>query len=483
MKHLFWRVYIYFGVVLIVLLTLTGLIFSSLNRNNIMQVYENQMDTLAENIGVQVENAVAEGSTEEFASYLGAIEDFGEMQSTDIWILTDEEREYAMSSDFANIELADVKLPEGTSDIIESAYKGKKKSYSDFDAIYEKTMLHYATPIMNGAGHVIGVIVLNATVEETENSISQYQRYLMISIGIGFFVSLILVVVFTRQIVRPISQMKQLALRLAAGNYVGKTKVTRTDEIGELAHSLDVLSEQLQKAEIMRNNIEQNRRDFFSNVSHELRTPITVMKGYAETLADGYVQGEEKKQEYYNRILKECSGMERLVADLLVLSKLQNPDFMLDMEIINVIAVAQDVLRSARVLMAEKQMTVSLEYDDECSMILGDYDRIRQLFLILVQNAIKYSYPKSKIEVYIAKEKANIVVQVKDNGVGIAKEHQEDIFEKFYRGTNHNEKDGSGLGLVVGKGIVKRHNGTICVESELGKGSCFIVTLPAHEYD
>ena len=389
MKHLFWRVYIYFGVVLIVLLTLTGLIFSSLNRNNIMQVYENQMDTLAENIGVQVE--------------------------------------YAMSSDFANIELADVKLPEGTSDIIESAYKGKKKSYSDFDAIYEKTMLHYATPIMNGAGHVIGVIVLNATVEETENSISQYQRYLMISIGIGFFVSLILVVVFTRQIVRPISQMKQLALRLAAGNYVGKTKVTRTDEIGELAHSLDVLSEQLQEAEIMRNNIEQNRRDFFSNVSHELRTPITVMKGYAETLADGYVQGEEKKQEYYNRILKECSGMERLVADLLVLSKLQNPDFMLDMEIINVIAVAQDVLRSARVLMAEKQMTVSLEYDDECSMILGDYDRIRQLFLILVQNAIKYSYPKSKIE--------------------------------------------------------KRHNGTICVESELGKGSCFIVTLPAHEYD
>ena len=131
--------------------------------------------------------------------------------------------------------------------------------------------------------------------------------------------------------------------------------------------------------------------------------------------------------------------------------------------------------------MAEKQIQSELVYDDECSFIRGDYDRIRQLFIIILQNAIKYSEPDTHVYVHVMKNEDTIQVSIADEGVGIATEDLENIFEKFYRGQNHTEKDGSGLGLVVARHIVERHEGRIHAESEIGKGSTFIIDLPACE--
>lgn len=190
---------------------------------------------------------------------------------------------------------------------------------------------------------------------------------------------------------------------------------------------------------------------------------------------------DEKRQDYYGRMLKECVGMERLVSDLLILSKMQNPDFALDMEILNVIAVAQDSLRSVRGLLQEKQMKVDFSYDDECSLISGDYDRVKQLFLIILQNAIKYSGNNTSLTIRIKKQDEKILVSIADEGVGIAPEDLENVFEKFYRGKNHNEKDGSGLGLVVARHIMERHGGSIWAESILTEGTTFFFEFPAEE--
>ena len=241
---------------------------------------------------------------------------------------------------------------------------------------------------------------------------------------------------------------------------------------------MDILSEKLVEAEKFRDDLEQNRRDFFSNVSHELRTPITVVKGYAETLADGYVEDEAKRKEYYDRILNECAGMERLVSDLLILSKMQNPDFELDKEVLNVIAVMQDALRSMRILMAEKNIVSVLDYEDECSLIEGDYDRIRQLFLILLQNAVKYADDDTEIRVDIRRSEELITVSVEDTGIPVLKSEWDTIFEKFYRGNNNGNKDGSGLGLMVARHICDRHHGKIWVTSDEVAKTCFYVQLP-----
>jgi signal transduction histidine kinase len=232
------------------------------------------------------------------------------------------------------------------------------------------------------------------------------------------------------------------------------------------------------EAKKIREGMEQTRQDFFSNVSHELRTPIAVMKGYADTLADGYVKEPEKQAEYISRIRRECESVEKLVSDLLILSRMQNPEYELNTTVLNVIAVAQDAMRSMRILMKERNMTGTVEFEDARSFIEGDYDRIRQLFVILLQNAVKYGDEGTAITVRIEKKDGWVRVFVTDVGSAIPKEEWESVFEKFYRASNHGEKDGSGLGLVVAKHIVERHGGKISVTSSEENETCFRMEFP-----
>ena len=306
----------------------------------------------------------------------------------------------------------------------------------------------------------------------------QYEKYMLICIAVGALLAFALALYFSRQIVRPIIRIKEAALILAAGEYSHKTGVARRDELGALAESMDTLSDRLVEAEEFREDLEQSRRDFFSNVSHELRTPIAVVKGYADTLADGYVTDSEKQEEYFERIRSECNSMERLVSDLLILSRMQNPDYELNTDVLNVIAVAQDAMRSMRILMQEKNLHGTVTYEDECSLIEGDYDRVRQLFTILLQNAVKYSDEGTKIVVHVSRDEGLITVTVQDYGSLIPKEEWKNIFEKFYRASNHGGKEGSGLGLVVAKNIVERHGGHIFVRSDEKNGTCFTVEFP-----
>lgn len=477
-KHIFWRIFIYFAVVFVLVLMTVGIIFSNLNTRNIMSVHEDQIKSLAIQVCEKVRTYEDAGDSDGLHTYLAALENFGEMLATDVWILTSDDPEHSMSSDFANVEKDQLDLPEETEKIIKKAYMGKTESYTQFDEIYEKNIIHLAMPIKSSSGHVMGVVLLNAMLDNQDQYLYQSQRIMFISVLAGLFFSFLLSLFFSGQISRPVAKMKGHALSLAEGNYETQLNSKRRDEIGQLAGSLDVLARRLTEARERQENEEQNRRDFFSNVSHELRTPITVIKGYSETLADGMISAD-KADEYYDRILHECVGMERLVTDLLILSKMQNPEFQLNMEVINVIAVAQDVLRGLRVITEEKKLDVNLSYNDECSLIEGDYDRIRQLFLIILQNAVKYSFENGKISVCIVKEEELITVSISDTGVGIPSDDLEHIFEKFYRSKNHKEKDGSGLGLVVAKNIIERHHGKIYAKSEKEAGSTFVMEFTA----
>ena len=155
----------------------------------------------------------------------------------------------------------------------------------------------------------------------------------------------------------------------------------------------------------------------------------------------------------------------------------------LDTEVLNVIAVMQDSLRSMRVLMNDKQIQAKLDYEDECSLIEGDYDRIRQLFLVLLQNAVKYADEETEISVNIRRGDGRITISVEDTGLPVPKSEWENIFEKFYRADNHGNKDGSGLGLMVARRIVNRHGGKIWVTSDEKSQTCFYVELPETEME
>ncbi len=478
-RKIFWRVGIYFALALVSLTAVAGLVFTRFNRHNIMGVYKEELKSIAQSVSERVSDAVTGDDSKDFFTYLSALKDFGEFRNTDIWILANPSADEPLDEAYTNVDVRTWTVKEEAMQaLIQEACSGKTRSYSGYDSIYGMDMMHLATPVKNARGENVGIVLVNGEMDYRQGSVVQYQKYMFLSVITALLISLLIAAFFSQQLVRPIIRIKEIALRMAEGEYAQKTEIRRKDELGMLADSMDILSEKLVEAEKFRDDLEQNRRDFFSNVSHELRTPITVVKGYAETLADGYVEDEAKRKEYYDRILNECAGMERLVSDLLILSKMQNPDFELDKEVLNVIAVMQDALRSMRILMAEKNIVSVLDYEDECSLIEGDYDRIRQLFLILLQNAVKYADDDTEIRVDIRRSEELITVSVEDTGIPVPKSEWDTIFEKFYRGNNNGNKDGSGLGLMVARHISDRHHGKIWVASDEVEKTCFFVQFP-----
>lgn len=442
-----------------------------LYEDNIIASYRKQLKGQAERIASNMSDLVVSNDTEGSITYMDYLNTLENSETTDIWFVATEEDGQPMAKEFTNADITDLDLSAGVKQVIKKAKKGKISYACGYDAIYEKTMMCVAAPIFNANGKIVGIVLINSFVEQRDTTIATSREYIVYSIFGGLMISLVISLFLARIITHPVSKMRHIALELADGNYKKRTNIKRKNEIGILAQSMDVLAEELEKNEIERNQAEQLRLDFFANVSHELRTPITVMRGYSEALADHVVK-EEKKQQYYDRMVSECKSMERLVGDLLTLSKMQNPHFEIVKEPVNLIQVFQDIMRGYKNILEKKQIQLLLEGSLEPIMMFGDYDRLRQLFINIIDNAIKFSEPHGRIWIMID-VKEEIKVSIKDEGCGITEEQLPNIFDKFYKSKLRQNEQGSGLGLVIAKYIVEKHNGRIEVESEVGKGTVF----------
>lgn len=479
---LFLQVYISFGVVLTLFALIIGSMYLNLYEENIIKSYKKQLKSQVEQIGQKMSQFISENDTQGSLTYMEYLVTLENSNTTDIWLIKNPDSEEYLEKEFTNADISHIDLSEGTNAVIKKAKKGKISYKSGYDSIYERTMMCVAAPIYNAGGKIVGIALLNSYVEERDAMIQASRKYILYSIVAGILISLLLALVLAKVITKPISAMRRVALELAKGNYERRTKICKNNEIGVLAQSMDKLAEKLEKNESERNAMEQMRLDFFANVSHELRTPITVMRGYAETLADGIVTVEEKKQKYYQRMVAECQGMERLVGDLLTLSKVQNPHFEIVKEPVNLIQIFYDILRNYKKIAQEKELQLQLRKNKDWVVMQGDYDRLRQLFQNILDNAMKFSPPNSTIRIDV-EEAEKIKVIIEDEGVGIAEEELPYIFEKFYKSKLCQNEKGSGLGLVIVKYIVEKHDGNIQVESKVGKGTKFTFTFEKIEED
>ena len=184
--------------------------------------------------------AKTEDEADEFMDYLRAMEDFGKMQNVDICIVADESSKHKLSDAYTNVQMDGLDIPKETENIIKMAFRGKKKSYSDYDEVYQTVMLHVAVPVRDKSGDVSGAVVVSGPMEMQENTVIQYEKYMLICVMVGAFLALLLSFFFSRQLVRPIIRIKEAALVLAAGNYAHKTGIRRKDELGALAESMDI---------------------------------------------------------------------------------------------------------------------------------------------------------------------------------------------------------------------------------------------------
>lgn len=469
------QIYLSFVIILTLTLILTGFIFVYLYQRNYIRSYTSLLTKQGKKIAGRVARFQANDNLQQYEKYSVYIDEIESAEQTDVWIVSNKHAEKPLGQEYTNAEVGDDNLTEEMYAILDDAFAGNVSSSSGYDRAYGMMILRVAVPIRDKETKtVIGSVMMISMIEKQAMGLQKGNYLIVLSAFFAILVSYVFSVVFTRYLFRPIKKIGKDINRIAEGDYSPIKKRSRSLQMGMLEEKLDMLSLQLAKGEKERENLEQVRMDFFANVSHELRTPITVVRGYAETLSDDMISGADNIHEVYQRILAECQGMERLVEDLFILSKMQNPDFQIEREPVSLTQIFSDVERSAGEIGKEKDidLLLSIPEGDPC-MILGDYVRLRQMFLIILDNAIKFSPVSGRVDVRLERKDGRFTVEIQDYGAGITPEELPYIFEKFYKSKMKQNEKGTGLGLMIARQIALRHDGDIQVDSKPQEGTIF----------
>jgi len=279
---------------------------------------------------------------------------------------------------------------------------------------------------------------------------------------------------FIRSIVIPVTEIGKTARRIARGDFNTRLQIKNDDEIGELCETINDMAEELGTAERLKN-------DFISSVSHELRTPMTAIRGWGETISDAPDDAETVKKGM-RVILSETDRLSQMVEELLDFSRIQSGRLKLNFEKIDLLAELEEAVLMQTERAKREGIGLSSEESVETAVVIADRNRMRQVFINIIDNAIKYSDPGGEVSVTAAAGDDCYVIAVSDNGCGISPEDLPRIKQKFYKANL--TRRGSGIGLAVADEIVSSHRGTLDVASELGKGTTVTIRIPtARRYE
>lgn len=273
---------------------------------------------------------------------------------------------------------------------------------------------------------------------------------------------------FINSIVIPVRQISETARGYAEGDFSQRIEKSKDDELGELCDAINYMATELE-------NTDKIKNEFISSVSHELRTPLTAIKGWSETLCE--VNDPETFQKGMRVITGEAERLSGMVEELLDFSRIQDGRFTLQKETMDILAELEDAV----LIYTERARSLGLEMiyngPEMLPFVYGDRSRLRQVFINIIDNAVKYSNAGGTVTVEATQVKGEIVILISDTGVGIAQEDLPKVKTKFYK-ANHTRR-GSGIGLAVANEIVEMHGGSLIINSEIGKGTTVQITLPS----
>jgi histidine kinase len=316
---------------------------------------------------------------------------------------------------------------------------------------------------MEGMQEMQADLFTNFRAAVTEALLVSTTAALVSAIIVSFFVS--------RRVVTPIRQMMEASQRIAAGRYQERVDATGMDELGQLAHSFNQMATTLEQTETM-------RRDLIANVAHELRTPLASIKGYMEGMIDGVLPVEP---DTYQQIYHEADRLQRLVNDLQELSRVEAGAFELKRRPLAVGELVQQTAIRLRPQFEEKEVDLTLNIPADLPLVRADEDRLNQVLLNLVGNALQYTPSGCAVTITAKTQNQELLVVVSDTGLGIAAEHLPHLFNRFYRVDKSRSRagGGSGIGLTIAKHLIEAHGGHIWAESKgEGRGSVFTFSLP-----
>lgn len=291
---------------------------------------------------------------------------------------------------------------------------------------------------------------------------------MFISIGLVIIVSIL----FSRYISRPILELESAAREIAEGNTNQTLDLDRNDEFGTLAHSLNRMADRLRSDNLELKRMYQKQSQFFADITHEIRNPLHTISGALEMLQMHGDLSDQQKNKYIKTAARQTHRINRLFKDLVTLQRYDSDRHFIEKKPFDlqlIISMLKEMLEPEA---EEKGLT--LEYDEEPVHVIGDPDKIEQVLENLVSNAIKFT-SEGTVRINTRKSDNSVIVVVEDTGIGISEEHLKRLFDRFYRTDKARSRDkgGTGLGLAVVKSILNAHGTDIHVESEPGKGSKF----------
>jgi integral membrane sensor signal transduction histidine kinase len=281
-------------------------------------------------------------------------------------------------------------------------------------------------------------------------------------------ISAVLVRINLKNIFRPIEQINEATKKVALGEYDIELESKREDEIGELTNNFNKMTHGLKSTENL-------QKEFINNVSHEIKTPVSSIEGFAKFLKDKKLTDEER-EEYANIIIEEAKRLENLTGKILKLSKLNNQEIITNKQEIEVAEQIRKAISLLEPKWSKKDIKINVSLEEKT--FLGDEDLIFQVWVNIIDNAIKFSNEGGSIDIKVYEKDGNINVEIKDRGIGMKEEELEKVYDRFYQIDRSHSKEGSGLGLAIVKRIVELSEGKIEIKSKENKGTTVIVKLP-----
>lgn len=494
----FYKLIFYFVISLLLFSIVVGGVFSSMFIKNTVNLTKKNLEVRALKISNILsnsrinrdraqENKNEQNNKEEYSfngpnnerrRNMRLIEDIA---MAEVWYVDAKTGEITQGRAARNTPTSYMKLPPNAENVIKTALKGKINTTENFNEFLNNHSITVAVPIFDSPGKtsIVGVVLLHSPISDLSEAQTMGIYTIIFSITIALILAIISSILLSLSFSRPLNKIKNTAISLADGDYTPKTGVKQSDEIGELAKIIDELADRLYKSSKESERFEKMRNDFITNISHELRTPVTVIRGSIEAICDGIITDENTVNDFHKQILSDSIHLQNLVNDLIDLNKLQNPDFSINKSEINLYDITNDAVRSMKQLANKKNVIINFinSSDPACYLFIGDYQRIRQMIIILLDNAIKFSPENKNVNTILESNGNYYTLNISDQGKGISEEDMEKIFDRFHKSGNENN-DGMGLGLAIAKQIAIRHDIKLSVKSTNDTGTTFSLEFP-----
>ena len=333
----------------------------------------------------------------------------------------------------------------------------------------------YCSAALMQNNHIIGVLLYSSPIQEMMERVFNLQDQMVMYFLIAAFAAMVIALVFSRVITRPIISLTRSIQRMGRGDLSVRVPVRGSGELRRLSETFNSMSEKLEM-------LDQSRNQFVSNASHELKTPLATMKILLESIIYQPDMDGEMRAEFLTDINKEIDRLNMVLGDLLTLVSMDSKTMRLNRTTFSLAQLVTDNAHRLELVLNQRHQELKLQLSDRCEMY-ADQAKLTQVVYNLMENASKYTQEGGIIRVRLIRSGRDAILTVSDNGPGIPKEDQAHIFDRFYRvdKARSRETGGTGLGLSIVHQMVLMHGGTVSVDSEEGNGATFTVELPIHQ--